>query len=569
MKNLRFKQLLLLSDSQKSGNQFKFDKRYNLITANDNSVGKSTLAKLLFWAFGCEPEFDSTWKSTDCKTLLQFSVGDDEFSVMRYGNIIHLKENDSPVVKFTSISGDYSKKFAEIVDFKVLLPGRPDETELSTPPPAYYFLPFYIDQKRGWAKAWDSFDRLEQYANWRSTVIKYHIGYLNPKHFEIEQEIVEKKKNINRLNEEIQKIGYALDVVNEHTPSSEITLKEQEFQTMTQELQNELSQLSQMQEKFLDELSMLTSDKIYLEHQKMIAEHLMKELEEDYIFSTENIQDDHLECPLCGTVHENSIVNRASILVDKQHAESQLETINQNLLAIKTKISKIEDESSAIRNKINLINQKYSLTDESNVIPLQDVIESFAYKSIQNNINSTKKDKLAKVDDFKSEQKELKKEQSSLSTKEDREKIDNSFMDLLTAYIKILDAEGINLANIKTALDYSKIIKEGGAAEGSRGVLAYYLAIFSLINIHGNEVQAPLVIDTPNQQEQSNKNYENIVTLITKKIPDQEQVIICAMENDKLEAFRKQANVIVLDKSKLMKTSEYEGIKSLFNAMDA
>lgn len=38
-----------------------------------------------------------------------------------------------------------------------------------------------------------------------------------------------------------------------------------------------------------------------------------------------------------------------------------------------------------------------------------------------------------------------------------------------------------------------------------------------MINIYGSEINAPLVIDTPNQQEQSDKNYENIVNLITQK----------------------------------------------------
>jgi len=569
MKNLRFKQLLLLSDSQKSANQFKFEKRFNLITASDNSVGKSTLAKLLFWSLGCEPELDSTWKSTDCKTLLQFTVGDDEYSVMRYGNIIHFKENNAPIVKYTSIGGDYSRKLAEIVNFKVLLPSRGDESELMIPPPAYYFLPFYIDQKRGWSKAWESFDKLEQFGNWKRTVIKYHIGYLSPKHFDLEQEIYERKKRINQLNEDIQKIGYALEVVSGHVPNVEITIKEEEFQAMTLEIQNELLQLSQKQEAFLDELSALTSDQTYLEHQKSIAEHLIKELDEDYIFSAENIEADEIECPLCGTIHENSLVNRASILADKQQAENQLQAIKKKLLAVSKKISKTKQASNEIKTKINQINDKYAITESKQEIPLHSIIESFAYKSINRNINNTRKEILSAIDSAKDEQKELKKEQSGLLTKEDKKKIDESFMNLLTTYIKLLDAEGINLSAIKTPLDYNKIIKEGGAAENTRGVLAYYLSIFSLIDLHGNEIQAPLVIDTPNQQEQSGKNYENIVKLITTKIPKQEQVIICAMENEKLQPYKAQANVIILDSNKLLHADKYDRVKKAFMAIEA
>lgn len=48
MPNLKFKRLLILSNSTKSANQFEFSETLNLITAADNSVGKSTLVKLLF-----------------------------------------------------------------------------------------------------------------------------------------------------------------------------------------------------------------------------------------------------------------------------------------------------------------------------------------------------------------------------------------------------------------------------------------------------------------------------------------------------------------------------------------
>ena len=46
MKNLEFKRLVVASDTLKSGNQFEFKPRFNLITANDNSFGKSTLGKV-------------------------------------------------------------------------------------------------------------------------------------------------------------------------------------------------------------------------------------------------------------------------------------------------------------------------------------------------------------------------------------------------------------------------------------------------------------------------------------------------------------------------------------------
>jgi len=568
MKNLRFKQLLLLSNSQKSANQFKFKKKYNLIVADDNSVGKSTLVKLLLWALGCEPTLDNTWKSLDCKILLHFSIDGENYSVMRYANIIYWKKGKENYKKYTSISGEYSEMFAKLVNFNVLLPNRSENAELVTPPPAYYFLPFYIDQKRSWSTAWDNFEGLGQFGNWKPTVTKYHIGYFTSKHFEYEEEYYIEQIKIKDLNHSIQKIDYALEVVSEHIPNKEMTLDKKVFDSMTLEIQQELSILSKEQEASLDHLSILTSDKVYLEHQKMIAEHLMKELDKDYIFSVENIKDDDVECPLCGTIHENSIVNRASILADKEQAYHQLEDIKKKLTSINKKIQKQKSKTDDIKIKIDDINKKYMITDDSEDIPLNEIIENFAYQSIDRNINNTKKEKLSNINEAKGIQKDIKKEQKKLLTKERKDKINSSFIDLLTTYIKILDVEEINLSKIKTPLDYNGIVKEGGAAEGTRGILAYYLSIFSLVDIYSDEFKAPLIIDTPNQQEQSDINYENIIKLITSKIPDNEQVILCAMENKILDEFKKNAHVIKLDKNKLLDETNYEEIKTIFDKIE-
>ncbi|MGI3133372.1 hypothetical protein ACRVCX_07610 [Acinetobacter baumannii] len=139
-----------MSNSQKSANQFNFHPKYNLITGNDNSIGKSTLAKLLLWTLGCSTHHDPTWKALDIRALLVFNIGDNEYTVGRYNDIIWIKQPNENWQKFEKITGNYSKIFAEIVKFKVLLPNKTDSTKLETPPPAYYFLPFYIDQECSW-----------------------------------------------------------------------------------------------------------------------------------------------------------------------------------------------------------------------------------------------------------------------------------------------------------------------------------------------------------------------------------------------------------------------------------
>jgi len=564
MQSLKFKQLLILSNSSNSANQFKFSENLNLITATDNSVGKSTLVKLLFWGLGCEPTLDTTWSSLDCKTIVDFHIGNNQYSIKRYKNQISLRENNNPFVDYSKITDDYSKKLANILRFKALLPNRTNGS-LETPPPAYYFLPFYIDQKRSWANAWNNFDYLGQFENWKNTIIKYHVGLLTPTHFELESEKVGKKDCQKDIQVQIDKINTAIEVVERFIPQlSQATVDNVKFENLTTEIKTDLRALQETQENLLNELSQLNGEQVYLEHQQNITERIIFELDSDYKFTIENIIGDEIECPLCGVVHDNSIINRASIMSDKTQAENQLKTIYKELEKVNKNLSKNQIALIQARNQIEKINNKYVFYDEDEKIEFVDIIESIAGNSIKQNVINEKINKLVKIESLTGEIKEINKEQKGLLSKDEIEIINNSFNSTFSRYIELLDAEAVNISEIVSPLDYNKIIKEGGAAEGSRAIFAYYMTIFTLVEKFGNEVKSCLVIDTPNQQEQSHSNYERIVDILTSKISRNTQVILCAMENEHLDSYKERASIITLDKNKLLDKKKYEEIKKLF-----
>lgn len=565
MKSLKFKQLLVLSNSTKSANQFEFSKNLNLIKANDNSVGKSTLLKLLFWGIGCEPEFDSSWKAQDCKTIVDFEIGVNKYRVQRYNNQISLKENDLDYVEYQKITGDYSKKFAEIVNFKVLLPNQSTGI-VEVPPPAFYFLPFYIDQKRSWAKAWDNFENLGQYQNWKSTVIKYHVGLLTPEHFDIESEKSDKRGVQKKIEIDVMKIDTTIEVVESYIPQALNTVTTvEEIDKITDSIKNDLKELQQSQEKLLNELAIYSSDKTYLVQQQIMTEKLISELDKDYLFTVENIEDEVVECPLCGIVHQNSILNRASIMTDKAQAENQLNEILNEIKKIDKKILKNEQDLSESRNEINYINSKYIIEEDTQYqVDFTKIIESIAGKSIMEGVTQSKVLKQSEIKQLIDDIKKLNKEQKDLISNEHINNINDAFSATLSKYIKMLDAEAINLSEINTPSDYNKIIREGGAAEGVRAILAYYLTIFTMVEKYGNEVKSPLVIDTPNQQEQSHTNYDKIVELLTDEFSKDSQVILSAMENEQLKPFSDKAKIITLNKDKLLLKEKYDIVKKQF-----
>ena len=577
MPNLKFKRLLILSNSTKTANQFEFSETLNLITAIDNSVGKSTLVKLLFWGIGCEPTLDTNWGTVDSKTIVEFIVDTTLYTVKRYKNNISLKIDKSELINYDKITGEYSKKLAEILQFKALLPNRSSGL-MEVPPPAFYFLPFYIDQKRSWSKAWDNFEKLEQFANWRSTIVKYHVGLLTPKHFELENDKALKKDSKKTVENQIDKIETTLEIVKDYIPEIANTITEtKEFEILTEEIKIDLKKLQEEQEKILSKITILNGDRVYLEQQQIITEKIISELDKDYKFTIENLEEDEVECPLCGIVHENSIINRTSILTDKSQAENQLESILEELNKVNKKLTKANESLSKARESIHQINEKYIITEETSnsqelenniqntSIDFNHIIENIAGNSIKKNVLKDKAIKVNSVDTLKKDIREIGKKQKELITIEDAEEINNSFSSIFSDYIELLDAEAVNISDINSPLDYNKVIKEGGAAEGSRAILAYYLSVFTMVETYGNEVKSALVIDTPNQQEQSDTNYEKIVSLLTNKTSKKTQILLCAMENEHLEQFRKKAKVITLTKEKLMLKSEYDSVKKIFD----
>ncbi len=561
MQHLRFKQLLVLSNSAKSGNQFLF-KRLNLIIANDNSVGKSTLAKLLFWSLGCEPDLDTTWRNFDCSTIITFTVGDEQYEIKRYKNEISLKDKSS-ITTYPKITGDYATRLSEIVNFKALLPNQ-HSGELETPPPAFYFLPFYIDQKRSWSKAWDNFNNLGQYRSWKKNIIKYHVGILTPTYFDFEIEKSIKKNNKNEINVEVEKINSTLEIVENHISTENFTaISQEEFEVMTSEIERDLEELTIQQEEVLADYADLQSTKSHLEHQKSMAKALVQELDKDYVFAVERIEGDTIDCPICGTSHDNSIFNKASILKDKVQAEAQFDSISKEVIRVDKKIVITRMQLDDIKNKIQSLDEKYSVGEKQQQ-SFSNLVVNIGGNAFKRNVIESRNQKMSMIAELDRSIKLANKSQKNLYKKEDIEDINASFNSYLSSYIKELDAKAVNLSKIDSPLSYNYIVSEGGAAENSRAILAYYLAIFSTVVKHGNEVISPLVIDTPNQQEQSENNYQNIVNLILDKIPNDKQVVVCAMENDKLHSFKEKANIIELDAGKLLDSTKFEEVQKLF-----
>lgn len=561
MRSLQFQRLVLISDSKRLANQFTFPKRLNLITGEDNSIGKSTLAKSLLWSLGCDPVIDEEWKSNDIKSILYFTINNKEYFSCRGSHSIILGAIDGEAKRYTHITGDFSQDLSDLVNFKMKLPNRTDG-KLETPPPAYYFLPFYIDQIKSWSSPWDSFENLGQYANWKKSLIKYFTGYLKPEHFELEEEIYEYSEVKKESTAKIEKFQSAVDVIVDNSADITIALDNEKFSEIQKEINTELQEFIDFQRKLYDAQATITSNIYDLEKQYELATSSANELEEDYKFAVESIPTDHLECPLCGTLHDNSLTNRALLLSEKDSLLDEANSIASEIEALRSSLFELNEVAQFATNEIERINKKYLTDDnEGEKTLITQVIDAISKEKVSRSIQVKIDNEDLKISKANNSVAELKKDQRKLLSNKDKEELNSSFMSKLLGNIEALGSTGVNLSKVKSPTDYKQLLG-GGAAEAARGLLAYQLSVLQQIHSAKTCIVPPFVIDTPNQQEQAGHRYETVIKELMRSIPEDYQIILCAMENNALNEFKHDANVIALSSEKLLDSSQYDSLRS-------
>ncbi|MHD0615179.1 hypothetical protein ACY19I_04505 [Morganella morganii] len=511
---------------------------------------------------------DEEWKSNDIKSILYFTVNNKEYFSCRGSHSIILGVIGGEAKRYTHITGDYSKDLAELVNFKMKLPNRSNGS-LETPPPAYYFLPFYIDQIKSWSSPWDSFENLSQYVKWKNPLIKYFTGYLKPEHFDIEENIYEYSEVKKESVEKIEKFQSAVEVIVDNSSDSTIALGSEEFSRIQEEINTELHELIDHQTKLYNTQVTITSNIYDLESQYELAISSANELEEDYKFSVESIPTDKLECPLCGTLHDNSLPHRALLLSEKNSLLDEANSIASKIVEFKLLLSELNESIQFVNGEVERINKKYLIDGDSNKKDIiAQVIDTISSENVSRNIQVKIDGEDLKIIKANGSIQELKKCQKKLLSAKDKEELNSSFMSKLLGNIEALDAKGVNLNKVKSPTDYKQLLG-GGAAEATRGLLAYQLSI--LQQIHGAKtcIVPPFIIDTPNQQEQAGHRYEKVIKELMCSVPQDYQIILCAMENNVLNRFKNNANVIELNSNRILISSQYDSLRTEYKLIQA
>jgi hypothetical protein len=519
MRNLSFKQLLLLSSREGKARILNFHPRATILTGT-NDTGKSSVLKSLLKTFGAETPTHDDWNRANVISLVHFSVGATEYYLLRQGKTYTVFNAErQPIEQFTSVTNGLGPYLARLFNFGLVLTDSSGESRI--PPPAFLFLPYYFDQDRSWGESWRSFERLGQFSNWRQDLVDYHTGVRPNTFYETKGSLGELQKrkeallaeqlvlrNIKtELREKLEKISFDVDL--------------DAFREEITELLVECEKIQKTADGIKERLVRLHNERIDIEAKIEIVKQSLKEINADFKFLQNK---DHIECPSCGAEYQNSFREIFNIALDEDRCQELILSLNEELSQVKVKIA--AESSSHSKHEEGAARIKAILALRREEVQLKDLIESESKKQVST-VLQEKAEAISKaLFQVQEDLDELKKKLDQLTDKEIKAGIVHRYRALMKSYLFQLHVHGVPEESYK---DLHSKIKEQGS-DLPRGLLAYGFSILAVMRDNTSSVYCPIVIDSPIQQEQDQENHERIITFIKEKQPVNSQLIMAVVD---------------------------------------
>lgn len=556
MKELIINSILIADVNQKTAKFQEFKNGFNVITSSQNHVGKSSLIKSLYYSFGAEVEFDTNWDKNSKIYIVRFTVDKKNYRIARFQKKYVLLQDDELILFTEHVTIELAQKLEDIFKFGVYLPNRTDNT-IELAPPVFMFMPYYIDQDRGWSEIYGSFSNLEQYAkDDRRKSLYYHLGIYNKKTVELVSEKDALFLQLSTIKEESERIENVVNVLSEElknlVPAENIEELERNLIMPKEAISKLVKKLGEKRNEIQKLEIMLQNHKYQLEAINVVK----------YTTSTtiqtpiKNI----LSCPKCGYVMDKEIfeiVQKNYTFLNKKYAQQQVELLIQR---IEKKLEKIKKEYVDMMNRLKAEESVYNdMKNNYDIYLVQKGLSSSLNnltEKYEKNINN-QKEITEKIKDITSELKKL----------PNKKEIEKKYVEFV---IENLLSLGAWEASYEKKIKLLKPLKGQGTLK-NKIILAQIIALFQTMDslqIESNKF--PFIIDSPRGNEASLFSSEEILKLIFS-IDCIPQIILVTMDflnfKDSIN-YKGNINIVELEQQyKLLSADEYtnylEEIESL------
>lgn len=518
--NICFKSLLIADVASKACKKVNFADGDNLITSEKNSVGKSVLMKSLYHSLGADSDFDDIFRKNEILYELIYSANNHNYTNIRYKNAFCIFKNNE-LVSFvkpgnrTDLSHFYFNEFG----MSVYLKNRNKSSELA--PPAYMFVPYYLDQDRSWKEDQEPFSRqtMSQYEPInKNELYLYHLGLLKKDYGELKSQLDTIKDKLANKSNELTALDDSYSNIKKTIDAEEVITNSEELENLYRVNSKIMQELIEKQKHILDEIFKLDQKRVELlikiRNNSLIIEKINKNKNPNSMVIT---------CPNCNSQFDVTLQNDIGkiysvVLLENENKSLELEQ-KQYLDEISSLKKIVEDLASEINNINN--KSKQSRSDYEKYvgrIALSSLLDQQLSK-----IGELHQEITILNDEISNKEKELKE------LKERTNKAKNDFVSYYCDYLNLLDVTLFNPNSIK-AFYKSKL----SGSQYVRSTLAFFFAFLKVKQSYNTEsFNWPLVIDSPREGEQDDANSMSILNFVLNENNQNLQRIVASVDAKK------------------------------------
>lgn len=552
MNEMYFKSILIADIGKHTARFQPFTKGFNVVTSQDNHVGKSSLLKSLYYAMGAEVAYDQVWDKNTKLYIVTICVNEVEYKVARFQRNYAIFCNEKLILLTHSVGYDLVKVFEEIFSFAVYLPNKVTK-KIEMAPPAFTFMPYYIDQDTGWSGLYNSFASIDQYRkNDRIKSLYYHLNIYTRDTVELLARKDYLMEEIEKLKEKEEKLRITYEALLTETenlfPADTIEELEENMQIPKEQIAALVDRIGKTRNKMQSLETALRQHEYQLE---VIQEYHKIKLKAD---TNANVEKNLHICPQCGYTFDDELYNIVRSNYNIRNEDYMCQQIQLIINSISEELGNYKDQYVEL---MKVLEEREKVYDESQDAygvyvrqrGLKDSLEHFLKQLVDN---------ASKQSGHGTEIKKIEKELRKLPNKKE---VEEKYIEYVRLNIMQLDAWNPAYdGNIKLL----KPIKAQGTLE-NKIILAQFVGLFQTMEyFKSRAIRLPFVVDSPRAKEASVDSSKDILKLIfqVKMLP---QVILATMDyTDFQTQINQKANVIVLtEKRKLLNSKDYELHKEL------
>lgn len=527
MKRLIIEKLIIISQAQNKAKIIDFDPELTILKSQDedgksyNRTGKSFVMKSIFHSFGATlKQYPVNWDTLNIATIIYFTYNGSHYKLYRNDSKFIALDSQGISHKIESIS-KLREFYVNLFDFNIKLIEGKKNTATHLYPGAI-FMPFYVDQDQGWNGEWDSFKDIYQ-NSWKKEILLFHLGVKPNRYYEIldeqaklSNENAENKTKFRLLNnfynDQIQRNASVLDI------NVKIDDFRDEIISLTEELNKQLEIKNLLKAELIDCFSRMTELNELYEN----ARNNLAELVEDIEYINDSITDEHIVCPTCGTIHDNSISNRFMMFKEVEDCNAVITDYFNEKEKIEKKVDEKEKQIEALSEYIDKI--KSILNKKRDNVTFEEVIKHEGAKTVLSELMLDLSKLDFEIQSIDGKLKAITKEKTRI-TKNGKAILDEYATSLKDNLIN-LDVNDID----KSKLNKFNVTLHCGGNDTPTAILAQIFALNKTALKFSKSVVSPIVLDAIFQQEPAKSKINLIWDFVLNKKPQDSQLIISTTE---------------------------------------